>query len=96
MPEKIELGLFYAPAPMSEHFYSVIDDKTKMTPEAKANYTRSDIADTRIAELEAEVQRLRDNINVALDGLYFIAKNYPESPAQEIIFQIEQALGDSK
>ena len=42
MPDEIELGLFYAPAPMSEHFYSVIDAETKMTPVASAKYVRAD------------------------------------------------------
>ena len=44
MPDDIELGLFYAPAPMSEHFYSVIDAETKMTPVISTKYVRADKA----------------------------------------------------
>jgi hypothetical protein len=43
MPEEITLGDFYAPAPMSEQFYSVMDDKTKMQPRKQAKYIRADL-----------------------------------------------------
>jgi hypothetical protein len=58
MPEKITLGYFYAPAPMSEYYYSVVDKETKATPLNTATYTRTDIMDIRIAELEAQIEGL--------------------------------------
>lgn len=42
MPMEIDIGWFYAPAPMSEYFYSVIDADTKMTPESRAKYHHDD------------------------------------------------------
>lgn len=41
MPNEIELGYFYAPAPMSEHYYSVIDDDTKAEPKERARYIKA-------------------------------------------------------
>lgn len=43
MPEEIMLGMFYAPAPMSEEYFSVIDAETKAVPLYKAKYIRADL-----------------------------------------------------
>ena len=41
MPDVFTIGLFYAPAPMSEYHYGTMDEGTKMKPENKAQYTRT-------------------------------------------------------
>lgn len=38
--DEIEVGLFYAPAPMSEYYISVITDETKLKPIEKYRYKK--------------------------------------------------------
>jgi hypothetical protein len=67
MPMKIELGLFYAPAPMSEYYYSVIGDETKMVPESHAKYHHDD----KFRALESD----RDKYKSRTNELYEVLKN---------------------
>ena len=38
MPDEIEIGLFYAPAPMSEYYFAIITKDTKAAPITKRTY----------------------------------------------------------
>lgn len=40
LDDEIEIGVFYAPAPISEYFISVVDEETKMPPLKKARYKK--------------------------------------------------------
>lgn len=89
MPNEIELGYFYAPAPMSEYYYSVIDKETKADPLFQSGYIRADIH-------EAELTKLRNALDVAEGGLVQLLK-CPDAQskrwAEEAITVIKQAKG---
>lgn len=74
MPDEIELGLFYAPAPMSEHFYSVIDRETKMTPVTSAKYVRADKA-APVGDIDAMVSAYEKERAQYVGGVVYYPNN---------------------
>lgn len=57
MPDKLKMGFFYAPAPMSEYFFSVINSETKMEPKASATYIRSDLVRGALEKLMFDLKK---------------------------------------
>lgn len=86
MPETIELGYFYIGAPMSEYFYSVIDDETRlqgMQPLRKAVYVRQEAAQSPASGVEVvtvgqfeELMAKTPWDSLAEDGI-FLADMFP-------------------
>lgn len=76
MPDVIVLGHFYAPAPMSEWFYAVLDEtNNRMIPAYKAKYLRAD----KLAKVREALAPLSNILR--LRGFYIEANNVVEALA---------------
>lgn len=100
LPEDIEVGLFYAPAPMSEHWWGIIDDETKMEPIKRLRYTRDATvpSDKERAEALSALNELvtdhTTNDVQEINRLQNIIRNYITAPDQsETIKALVAALG---